>query len=342
MPSSTRRGGDDLVGQREEIGVELLFPGDQAKPCHKGPFSDCPPAEGESGLPAVALRRRTNPRILPESWPPTPCRYTAVMTFASVPQEDGESPEAFGYSVPTMRRPVSDRERLGQLLFYGAVILIGYLVFLVVRAVPGAAGLGGRAGGQRPAAVSRAGHAHRPLACGRRVRADRAAAAGAAGVAAGRRAGPGRRAGRVGAAGRGVGDAARADGGLLGMGADARALPGARAAVGNRRRAAAAAGLAAGQRVGPTAGRPGGPAARPGAGAVRPVLLPARRAGDRRRAARASCPFTISSATASSSRSRTSCLRASSPDWRWPPCRASWAGWASGSSACAPRPCGAR
>jgi len=32
-----------------------------------------------------------------------------------------------------MRRPVSDRERLGQLLFYGAVILIGYLVFLVVE-----------------------------------------------------------------------------------------------------------------------------------------------------------------------------------------------------------------
>ena len=32
-----------------------------------------------------------------------------------------------------MRRPVSDRERLGQLLFYAAVILIGYLVFLVVE-----------------------------------------------------------------------------------------------------------------------------------------------------------------------------------------------------------------
>jgi predicted PurR-regulated permease PerM len=32
-----------------------------------------------------------------------------------------------------MRRPVSDRDRLAQLLFYGAVILIGYLVFLVVE-----------------------------------------------------------------------------------------------------------------------------------------------------------------------------------------------------------------
>ncbi len=32
-----------------------------------------------------------------------------------------------------MRRPVSDRERLGQLLFYAAVILIGYLAFLVVQ-----------------------------------------------------------------------------------------------------------------------------------------------------------------------------------------------------------------
>jgi predicted PurR-regulated permease PerM len=32
-----------------------------------------------------------------------------------------------------MRRPVSDRERLGQLLFYAAVILIGYLVFLIVQ-----------------------------------------------------------------------------------------------------------------------------------------------------------------------------------------------------------------
>ena len=32
-----------------------------------------------------------------------------------------------------MRRAVSDRERLGQLLFYAAVILIGYLVFLVVE-----------------------------------------------------------------------------------------------------------------------------------------------------------------------------------------------------------------
>jgi predicted PurR-regulated permease PerM len=31
-----------------------------------------------------------------------------------------------------MRRPESDRERLGQLLFYGAVLLIVYLVFLVV------------------------------------------------------------------------------------------------------------------------------------------------------------------------------------------------------------------
>lgn len=32
-----------------------------------------------------------------------------------------------------MRRPLSDRERLGQLTFYAAVILIGYLAFLVVR-----------------------------------------------------------------------------------------------------------------------------------------------------------------------------------------------------------------
>ena len=102
-------------------------------------------------------------------------------------------------------------------------------------AVPGAAGVGRRAGGQRPAAVSRAGDAHRPLARRRCVRADRPAAAGAAGVAAGRRAGQRRRAGGFGAAGRGVGDAARADGGAVGMGADARALPGARAAVGNRR-----------------------------------------------------------------------------------------------------------
>ena len=32
-----------------------------------------------------------------------------------------------------MRRPVLDRDRLAQLLFYGAVILIAYLVFLVFQ-----------------------------------------------------------------------------------------------------------------------------------------------------------------------------------------------------------------
>ena len=44
-----------------------------------------------------------------------------------------ESPRVSVTLCLTMRRPVSDRERLGQLLFYGTVILIGYLVFLVVQ-----------------------------------------------------------------------------------------------------------------------------------------------------------------------------------------------------------------
>jgi predicted PurR-regulated permease PerM len=65
------------------------------------------------------------------------------MAFASSRWPGRSIIRAFGYSLLNMPSATSDRDRISQLLFYAAVILIGYLMFLVVEPFLGPLGWAG-------------------------------------------------------------------------------------------------------------------------------------------------------------------------------------------------------
>ena len=168
-----RQPGDELVGQGDEVGVELLFAGNEAKAGHTAPWVRT------ARILSELLRRRRAGRYL---------HVTRHVTgFASNHwriRPSGSRRETSGYNDgagrdcgrDTRRRGMNDRERIAQIIYYGAVLLVGYLSFLIFQPFLVPLGLGRRAGGVRLSVAHAADASRRAFAGSAPLHAARARA----------------------------------------------------------------------------------------------------------------------------------------------------------------------